>query len=111
MLCLYCSPPTDRQVDITVQFKPLSDTSVSYELQWKQIHEPEYIKSISVSAADPTATVVQAIATPLEPGQTYCVRLKCQQDGVLGEPSQELICDTEQVGCTPTDQKSCCVVL
>ena len=97
-------------MDITVQFKPLSDTSISYVLEWKDVHESSYSKSAQVSVS--TTATTQAVATPLEPGRTYCVRLVCQKDGVaVGEPSKELICDTEQVGCTPTDKKSCCVVL
>jgi hypothetical protein len=55
----------------------------------------------------------EAIATPLLPGQTYCLRLVCiQSDGeIIGDPSNELVCDTDQVGCTPTETKSCCTIL
>ena len=86
------------QVDITVQFKPNDDST--YELQWKLYNESEYTKSVAV------VTPEEVVATPLEPGQTYCVRLV----GAGGEASKELIVDTEQLGCTP-DKKSCCVIL
>jgi hypothetical protein len=54
----------------------------------------------------------QVQATDLDPGTTYCVRLSCVSGGgELGEASRELVVDTEQVGCTPTPKKSCCVIL
>lgn len=53
-------------------------------------------------------------AEPLEPGQTYCVRLKVADttSGELGAPGKEMVLDTEQVGCGPSadTKKSCCVI-
>jgi len=46
----------------------------------------------------------------LNPGATYCVRLvPIDSEGEKGEPSPELIVDTEAVGCTPK-QESCCAI-
>lgn len=53
------------------------------------------------------AGAVKAEAVDLEPGTTYCIRLT-SKEGALSGP--ELILDTEQVGCTPKAERSCCVV-
>jgi hypothetical protein len=92
------------QVDITVRFKP--DPSLSYQLQWKQIQELEFSHTMKIRPGSS-----EGIATPLLPGHTYCLRLVCiQSDGtIIGEPSPELVCDTDQVGCTP-ETKSCCTI-
>jgi hypothetical protein len=102
------------QVDITVQFKPLADASsdLTYELQWKEVQQSWDTHKKSVAVNMTTKTNQEAVATPLNPGATYCVRLVCLSNGeALGEASHEIVVDTEQVGCTPTPDKSCCVVL
>mmetsp|Transcript_7655 Transcript_7655/g.11707 ORF Transcript_7655/g.11707 Transcript_7655/m.11707 type:complete len:112 (-) Transcript_7655:1338-1673(-) len=95
------------EVDITVSFKPLEGQDMKYELQWKEVQASwdEHMKSSFVESPS------EAVATNLEPGTTYCVRLVCVDGDSKGEPSKEVIVDTEQVGCTPTaDKKACCVV-
>jgi len=80
---------------------------LKYELQWKEVHASweEHKKFTMVES--PT----EAVATNLEPGTTYCVRLVCVSGDSKGEPSKEVIVDTEQIGCTPKpDKKACCVV-
>mmetsp|Transcript_3520 Transcript_3520/g.5888 ORF Transcript_3520/g.5888 Transcript_3520/m.5888 type:complete len:116 (+) Transcript_3520:193-540(+) len=100
------------EVDITVQFKPLLDTSLEYELQWKQVQEnwQDHGKTAAIDASSGSGSQ-EAVATPLNPGETYCVRLVCKNNQTTGEASKEMVVDTEQVGCTPTPDKSCCVVL
>jgi hypothetical protein len=53
-------------------------------------------------------------AEPLEPGQTYCVRLTVVHatTGERGAPGKEMVLDTEQVGCGPSadSKKSCCTI-
>ena len=46
-----------------------------------------------------------------QPSTTYCLHIVMldSDDNEIGEPSPELVFDTEAVGCTPK-QKSCCVV-
>lgn len=56
----------------------------------------------------------QVTAEPLEPGQTYCVRLTVVHatTGEQGTPGKEMVLDTEQVGCGPSaeSKKSCCTI-
>jgi hypothetical protein len=99
-----------RQTEITVQFKPLSQSGVSYKLQWKEYPQTwETGKSTLVAA-----TETKAVAQDLQPGTTYCVRLVVV-DSTTGEekgsPSADLVIDTEQVGCTPKSESKCCVIL
>lgn len=55
--------------------------------------------------------LVTGEAIDLDPGMTYCVRACClKSDGSKGSAGPELIIDTEQVGCTPKAEKSCCVI-
>lgn len=53
---------------------------------------------------------VKGEAVDLTPGTTYCIRCRCISNGATGEPGKELIIDTEQVGCTPKADKSCCII-
>jgi hypothetical protein len=76
-----------------------------YILQWKQHHET-WVQS---GGKELSAGASKAEAIDLLPGTTYCIRLSCK-DGSQ-EPGPELILDTEQVGCTPKANKSCCVIL
>mmetsp|Transcript_22158 Transcript_22158/g.30848 ORF Transcript_22158/g.30848 Transcript_22158/m.30848 type:complete len:112 (-) Transcript_22158:201-536(-) len=99
---------TAVETEITVEFPAVGDVT-EYELEWKPYpaswETGSKSKNVSVSGKKTKATV-----TDLEPGTTYCIRLACKDaTGRAGEPSQELIVDTEQVGCTP-QQKSCCTV-
>jgi len=50
----------------------------------------------------------KAEAVDLLPGTTYCIRL-VTKDG-SEDPGPDLILATEQVGCTPKANKSCCVI-
>jgi hypothetical protein len=100
------------QTEITVQFSPVSGAS-HYQLSWKEYPAPwssAQSKTVKASAA-PSNTKVAAEG--LEPGTTYCVRLMVidPASGTKGDTSKELVLDTEQVGCTPTDNKSCCTIL
>ena len=91
------------QTSISVEFKP-TDSNATYVLQWKEYSQAwETAQSQELAAG-----AVKAVAEDLVPGTTYCVRL-ASKDGVQ-QPGPELILDTEQVGCTPKADKSCCVV-
>mmetsp|Transcript_132390 Transcript_132390/g.197289 ORF Transcript_132390/g.197289 Transcript_132390/m.197289 type:complete len:106 (+) Transcript_132390:261-578(+) len=92
------------ETTIAVEFKPLSSAS-DYELQWKRIEQKQWSGAASTSVKADGKKKTKAEAYDLEPGSTYCVRLVCG-----GEPGPELIIDTEQVGCTPKADKSCCVI-
>lgn len=109
LICMK-SISTCRQTDITVQFTPVAGCT-NYELSWKEHAAPwESASSTRVVAAGGKTKVS---AEGLEPGTTYCVRLSAIDlaSGAKGEPGKELVLDTEQVGCTPTDSKSCCTIL
>ena len=83
-----------------------------YALEWKPIEQKEWTnaKSTTVSV-QAEGQLVKGEAFDLEPGMTYCVRACClSSDGNKGSPGKELILDTEQVGCTPKAEKSCCVI-
>ena len=98
-----------QQTDITVEFSPVAGCT-SYELSWKEHPAPWG----SAQSKTVTATAKTKVAAEgLEPGTTYCVRLTAidPETGAKGEPGKELVLDTEQVGCTPTDSNSCCVIL
>jgi len=88
------------QTSIAVKFPSATN---DYTLQWKRHEQPWEAAQSKVLKAGTT----KAEAEDLEPGTTYCVRLS-QGDGDTGP---ELIIDTEQVGCTPTPDKKCCVVM
>mmetsp|Transcript_26103 Transcript_26103/g.36802 ORF Transcript_26103/g.36802 Transcript_26103/m.36802 type:complete len:112 (-) Transcript_26103:140-475(-) len=100
---------TAVETEITVEFPAAGDVS-EYELQWKPYpaswETGAKSKNVSVSGKK-----TKSVITDLEPGTTYCIRLACKDaTGRSGEPGQELIVDTEQVGCTP-QEKSCCTIL
>jgi hypothetical protein len=106
--CLF--PLFFPQTEITVQFKPLSQSGVSYKLQWKEYPASWESGNSTVVAA----TETKAVAEDLQPGTTYCVRLvvvDSASGAEKGSPSAELVIDTEQVGCTPKSESSCCVIL
>ena len=94
-----------------MQFKPQPGVQ-AYELAWKQ-HPQSWqeadTKIIQVVRPNDLLTVE---ATDLLPGTTYCVRI-APMLGVssesVGDPSPDVIVDTEQVDCTP-GAKSCCIV-
>jgi hypothetical protein len=88
-----------------VEFTPIDATAI-YKLQWKQHHEAW---NPVPGEMELSAGVGKAEAVDLLPGTTYCLRL-VTKDGSLA-PGPELILDTEQVGCTPKANKSCCVIL
>ena len=94
------------QTTISVEFTPIDATTV-YLLQWK-LHNLQWDNADAVHQIElrPGTTKTQAI--DLEPGTTYCIRL-IHRDGAP-EPGPELILDTEQVGCTPKTNKSCCTI-
>jgi hypothetical protein len=81
-------------------------------VEWKEIEQqwnkPAGNTTLSVGGGEKK---VKAEACDLTPGTTYCVRAVClDAKGAKGVPGPELIIDTEQVGCTPKSEKSCCVV-
>ena len=89
------------QTSIAVKFQPASAND-AYTLQWKR-HEQSWESGAQSKELNAGAT--KAEAEDLEPGTTYCIRL-----AKGGEAGPELILDTEQVGCTPTPNKGCCIV-
>lgn len=92
------------QTSISVEFAP-TNSQTAYILQWKehpQSWDTAKKKELPVGAS-------KAEAEDLQPGTTYCIRLACKTGAQL--PGPELILDTEQVGCTPKADKSCCVIL
>lgn len=102
-------PSTSLQTTISVQFKPVSSVT-KYELEWKLVQQ-EWASGALNTTLSAEGKMVTGEATDLEPGMTYCVRAAClKSDGSKGSPGPELILDTEQVGCTPKAEKSCCVI-
>lgn len=102
---------TMPQTTISVRFKPVSSID-KYELEWKQV-ETEWASSARNAAVsvESEGKMVTGEATDLDPGMTYCVRASClSSDGSKGSAGLELIVDTEQVGCTPKAEKSCCII-
>ena len=117
------------QTTVTLQFKPHHPQVSSYTLEWKQHPQPwqqAHSKSIPVPVDNGNDndnnndTMIVAEATDLLPATTYCLRIvpmdmdmdmnmDSRVSGGRGEPSPELIVDTEAIGCTP-DSKSCCIV-
>jgi len=92
-----------------VQFKAEAGHS-SYELQWKEVQQPWESAGGNVSSVQGTSGKTKAVATNLNPGTSYCIRLVVVGgDKSKGQPGPELIIDTEQVGCTPK-QKSCLIL-
>jgi hypothetical protein len=92
------------QTSISVEFRP-TDSQSTYVLQWKE-HPQSWDTAKSMELL---AGAVKAEAEDLQPGTTYCIRLASKDGGQ--QPGPELIIDTEQVGCTPKADKSCCVIL
>jgi hypothetical protein len=93
-----------------MQFKPVSSIE-TYEIQWKEV-EKDWTKpagSATVSAKS-GQSIVKVEAADLNPGMTYCIRAFCSNSGMKGVAGPELIIDTEQVGCTPKADKSCCTI-
>ena len=105
---LYTSIP---QTTISVQFKPVSSID-KYELEWKQIEDDWALGARNtIVSVESEGKLLTGEATNLDPGMTYCIRSLCfNSDGSKGSPGPELIIDTEQVGCTPKAEKSCCVI-
>ena len=95
-----------HQTTIAVEFKPSSSTN-DYKLEWKRVEQKQWTGAAStqVKAGSGGGKKTKAEAYDLEPGSTYCVRLVAD-----GEPGPELVIDTEQVGCTPKAEKSCCII-
>lgn len=101
------------ETTISVQFKPVSSID-KYELEWKRIEDQWTTKpagnTTTLSVAG-EGKMVTGEAIDLDPGMTYCVRAYClNSDGSKGSVGPELIIDTEQVGCTPKPEKSCCII-
>jgi hypothetical protein len=85
-----------------------SITSTSqYALQWKKQEQSSWdgvsSKQLIVNTSDSGSS---HIADDCEPGTTYCVRIV--RDGK--DYSNELVVDTEPVGCTPGQKQGCCVI-
>lgn len=99
------------ETTISVQFKPVSSID-KYELEWKQIENQwEAAQDKTTVSVGNEGQLVKGEAVDLDPGMTYCIRAVCiNSDGSKGSPGPELIIDTEQVGCTPKAEKSCCVI-
>jgi hypothetical protein len=105
-------PTTTLQTTISVQFKPVSSVN-KYQLEWKNVEDvwtSGAVRNTTVSV-ESEGKPVAGEATDLDPGMTYCVRAYClKSDGSKGSAGPELIVDTEQVGCTPKAEKSCCII-
>jgi len=97
------------QTCITVQFTPVA--GVNYQLQWKEAPATweNDSKSMAVNSNGDAALLKVETDQPLQPGTTYCLRLADASDN--GKFGPELVVDTEQVGCTPKADKSCCVIV
>jgi hypothetical protein len=88
-----------------VQFKAEAGHS-NYELQWKEVQAPWDSAGKQAVAAQNGKT--KAVASNLNPGTSYCIRLVIVAgDKSKGPPGPELIIDTEQVGCTPKGSGGC----
>ena len=103
-----------RQTEITVEFKPLVEPGVVYKLQWKN-HAQDWLSAAgNEKKVTPGGNMTtKAIATNLEPGNTYCVRLVVVDSATgaeKGPPGKELVLDTEQVGCTPKTKGGCVIL-
>ncbi|KAG7366755.1 fibronectin type III domain containing protein [Nitzschia inconspicua] len=99
------------ETTISLQFQPLSSID-RYEVQWKLVeHEWSNPAGSTNATASGKSSNVRAEAAELTPGMTYCIRACCiDPSGAKGVPGPELIIDTEQVGCTPKADKSCCTI-
>eukprot|EP00535_Pseudo-nitzschia_heimii_P009252 CAMPEP_0197177356 /NCGR_PEP_ID=MMETSP1423-20130617/2990_1 /TAXON_ID=476441 /ORGANISM="Pseudo-nitzschia heimii, Strain UNC1101" /LENGTH=113 /DNA_ID=CAMNT_0042626891 /DNA_START=54 /DNA_END=395 /DNA_ORIENTATION=- len=98
-----------NETTISVQFKPVSSID-KYILEWKLI-EHDWASGVNKVTVQGEGNLLTGEATNLDPGMTYCIRSSCENsDGSKGSPGPELIVDTEQVGCTPKAEKSCCVI-
>ncbi|CAB9499757.1 expressed unknown protein [Seminavis robusta] len=97
------------ETEIQVQFKAEAGHS-NYELQWKEVQQPWDSAGTEPVVAQNGKT--KAVATNLNPGTSYCIRLVIVAGDKIskGPPGPELIIDTEQVGCTPK-QSSVCLIL
>eukprot|EP00536_Pseudo-nitzschia_multiseries_P011827 jgi/Psemu1/207071/e_gw1.425.26.1 len=101
------------ETTISVQFKPVSSID-KYELEWRPIEQQWSSPAVGRKTVSVVAEgkLLKAEAENLEPGMTYCMRAFCiGSDGSKGQSAgPDLIIDTEQVGCTPKAEKSCCVI-
>ena len=97
-----------HQTTISIEFSPDSSAD-SYDLCWKEYPQSWDMatkKNLRASGLDK----IKTDADGLNPGMTYCLRLIAKDSaGNNGEPSAEMIVDTEAVSCTP-QQKSCCII-
>ena len=93
-----------RQTSIAIKFQPAT-TEDGYTVQWKR-HEQSW-GAAAAQSKQLNVGATKAEIDDLEPGTTYCIRLTTAGGEVAGP---ELILDTEQVGCTPKPNRSCCVV-
>jgi hypothetical protein len=103
-----------QQTEIQVQFKAEAGHA-NYELQWKEVQAPwDSAGKQAVAAQNNGKTKV--VATNLNPGTSYCIRLvmvavATGEISSKGPPGPELIIDTEQVGCTPKGRSGGCWIL
>lgn len=80
------------------------------QLQWKEHACPSWEQGGSKDVPLGSAQEILNIeADSLEPGKSYQLRLVYTK-GSEHMVGPEIILDTEQVGCTPKPEKSCCVV-
>ena len=82
-------------------------------MEWKEIEGSWNAPAGSTTVKSTTGggtKKVKGEAVDLTPGTTYCIRCVSTNGSARGEPGKELIIDTEQVGCTPKAEKSCCVI-
>uniref|UniRef100_A0A6U1ZUJ5 Fibronectin type-III domain-containing protein n=1 Tax=Pseudictyota dubia TaxID=2749911 RepID=A0A6U1ZUJ5_9STRA len=99
---------------LTVEFAPLEDDSVAaYDLCWKEYprswEDAEQSTTLKKSKFSGKKKV-KVDAENLTPGTTYTVRLVAKDaDGNRGDPSAELVLDTDAVSCGP--KKSRCTIL
>jgi hypothetical protein len=94
-----------------MQFKSISSVN-RYELEWKLVEHDWSSPAGKTALSAGGKPKIQVEATELTPGMTYCLRAYCvdASSGSKGAAGPELIIDTEQVGCTPKAEKSCCTI-
>ena len=92
-----------------MNFKPISAID-RYEIEWKLVEHGWNNPAGNTTIAAGGKSKVSAEAADLTPGMTYCLRAYCLDGASKGGAGPELIIDTEQVGCTPKAEKSCCTI-
>jgi hypothetical protein len=108
--CLTASTFFFLQTTISLQFQPLTSIDC-YELQWKLAEHDWANPAGTMTVMANGKAKIKAEAVNLTPGMTYCIRACCiDSSEVKGAPGPELVIDTEQVGCTPKADKSCCTI-